>query len=72
MKNELAVKFGKALRAARTAKGLTQQELALASDMDRTYISLLERGLRQPSLTTIFVLAEVVGIRPDKLIARIC
>ncbi|MBP7509518.1 MAG: helix-turn-helix transcriptional regulator, partial [Prolixibacteraceae bacterium] len=37
-------------------------------DLDRTYISLLERGLRQPTLTTIFKISSALKIRPSKLI----
>ena len=71
MNNRLAHEFGKVLRKRRLACELSQQELALACDLDRTYISLLERGLRQPSLSTIFVLSEAVGVKPSKLIEEI-
>lgn len=71
MDNSLAHQFGKVLRKRRLACGLSQQELAFASDLDRTYISLLERGLRQPSLSTIFALSETVGIKPSKLMEEI-
>lgn len=48
------------LRQVRTSRGLSQQDLALESDLDRTYISLLERGLRQPTLTTLIALASAL------------
>lgn len=53
--------FGRVLRQARTDRGLTQEKLALDSGLDRTFISLLERGLRQPSLTTLVQLADALG-----------
>lgn len=49
--------FGEVLRQVRASRGLSQQDLALEAELDRTYISLLERGQRQPTLTTIILLA---------------
>ena len=63
--------FGEVLRRLRLAAGLSQEQLALNCGLDRTFISLLERGLRQPTLTTLFVLAETLQIRPSKLIASV-
>jgi transcriptional regulator with XRE-family HTH domain len=40
-------------------------------ELDRTYISLLERGLRQPTLTTVFAIAGQLDTRPSQLIARV-
>ena len=54
--------FGKALREQRTKKGFSQEKLALDSGLDRTFISLLERGLRQPSLATVFQLSEALNL----------
>ncbi|PTS71938.1 XRE family transcriptional regulator [Stenotrophomonas sp. HMWF022] len=53
--------FGEVLRRLRTERGISQQDLALEADLDRTYISLLERGLRQPTLSTLIALAEAMG-----------
>ena len=63
--------FGEVLRRLRLAAGLSQEQLALNCGLDRTFISLLERGLRQPTLTTLFLLAETLQIRPSKLIASV-
>ncbi len=71
MDRALVKRFGIVLRKFRVAAGFTQQELAQECRLDRTYISLLERGLRQPSLTTIFLLADAVNKRPDRLVAAI-
>lgn len=59
--------FGEVLRQARAVRGLSQQDLALEAELDRTYISLLERGLRQPTLTTLVVLADALGNDPATL-----
>lgn len=50
--------------------GATQEALALDVGYDRTYVSLLERGLRQPSLTTIIELAERLGVPAETLVKR--
>ncbi|GLK16919.1 helix-turn-helix transcriptional regulator [Herbiconiux flava] len=44
--------FGLAVRQARMARGLTQDELAAASSLSRTYVSALETGKRNPTLDT--------------------
>lgn len=63
--------FGTVLRQLRTRKGLSQESLALEGGLDRTYISLLERGLRQPSLTTILLLSKVLGIKASELVSQV-
>jgi len=60
--------FGQVLKKLRNKKGISQEKLALNSDLDRTYISLLERGLRQPTLSTILQISFVLDISADKLI----
>jgi transcriptional regulator with XRE-family HTH domain len=59
------------LRRLRVAAGLSQEQLALNCGLDRTFISLLERGLRQPTLTTVFLLADSLAIKPSKLFAAV-
>ena len=66
----IALAFGEVLRDCRTRSGITQENLAFKADLDRTYISLLERGLRQPTLETLFRLAGVLEIAPATMIAR--
>ena len=68
MNAELAKRFGQVLKKHRVACGLSQQTLAFDTDLDRTYISLLERGLRQPSLSTVFSLAKATGVEPSQLV----
>ncbi len=63
--------FGIVLRDLRRARSLSQESLALESDLDRTFISLMERGLRQPSLTTILELAGPLGVEPDATVAMV-
>ena len=63
--------FGIVLRDLRRARSLSQEALALESDLDRTFISLMERGLRQPSLTTVLQLSGPLGVEPDALVALV-
>jgi len=52
--------FSEVLRELRELRGLSQEALAAKSDLDRTYISLLERGQRQPTLKSISSLANAL------------
>lgn len=63
--------FGKVLTELRKNAGLSQEKLAELAGYDRTYISLLERGLRQPTLTTIFNLSKALGLNPHIFIEMV-
>lgn len=60
--------FGEALRAKREALSLSQEELAFRSEVHRTYISELERGIKNPSLTTLEKLAVALGTTKTVLV----
>ena len=53
MRQEILKSFGINIKKLRNMKGLSQEQLADLSDLDRTYISLIERGRRNPSLVNI-------------------
>ena len=63
-KRDKAIKttFGKRVRELRTAKGLSQEALALACDLDRTYIGGIERGERNVSLVNIEKIASGLSV----------
>lgn len=65
MEHSIAIGFGKVLRRLRLASGMTQEELGLEAGLQRNYISSLERGEKQPSLTTIFRLAKAMDTLPS-------
>ena len=67
-RRQVAVAFGGILRAARCSAGLTQERLAEEADIDRTYPSLLERGLREPGLGVVLTLGKALGIDPVILV----
>jgi transcriptional regulator with XRE-family HTH domain len=54
--------YGKALRIARAIAGLQQKEVASRTNLDPSYVSLIERGERTPSVKTIRVISQALGI----------
>ena len=60
--------FGERVRELRKEKGLSQEALALACDLDRTYIGGVERGERNVSLVNIHRLARALAIAPRDLL----
>jgi len=59
---DIREQFGRILREARTAKGLTQEELAFRAGMSVPYLSDIERGRSSPSLTMMVDLAVALEI----------
>jgi len=70
-KKQLQKCFGESLRNLRIKKGLSQEKLAGECSLDRTFISLLERGLRQPTISTLFKISEVLEIKSSAFIKEI-
>lgn len=68
---ELNDSFANTLRKLRTEKMLSQEELAFKANLHRTYISQLERGLKSPTLNTLYVLAEVLDVSLEEFVKRI-
>lgn len=62
--------FGRVLRQERLNQGISQEALALEADVDRTFVSQIERGLHQPSLTTLVKLAAALDVPPSMLVSR--
>ena len=69
-KGDISKSFGRVLKEARLIADLSQEQLALESDFDRTYISMLERGVKVPTLSTIVKLAKSLSVTPVQLITR--
>lgn len=61
--------FGQAIRDARRRQGVSQEGLALMCGLDRTYVSGIERGVRNPSLKNILKLADALNTSPSRLFA---
>lgn len=63
--------FGIILKKAREASRQSQAELAKRLKLNRTFISFIERGLRQPTLSTILALGQGLGIRASALVQSV-
>ncbi len=61
-------RFGEQVRIHRRAKRLSQEDLALNTGLDRSYVSAVERGLRNVSLLNLRLLAKVLEVTPAKLL----
>lgn len=68
MPRTLEVKFGRLVRDRRTRLGISQEELAHRAGLHRTYISLLERGQRNPSLSVLVALARALKTHLSDLV----
>lgn len=68
MGKEYLKRFGQALRLARLNREWSQEELAHRSNLDRTYISMLERGIRNPTLGSLKDLAQALEIELTYLV----
>lgn len=67
-KNPLAVLLGKRVRAGRVRAKISQEALGEIASLHRTEISLLERGEREPRLSTIIKLADALSIPVGELL----
>ena len=68
---EKTIYIGKVIRPLRKAKGLTQEKLANEINLDRSYLSEIERDIKAPSLYTIFKLAIGLGMPHEELTKKI-
>lgn len=62
--------FARNLRKLRRERGLSQEALAHEAEVDRTYISALERGMYSATITMVDRLATVLGVEPTVLLQR--
>ncbi len=63
-----AVKLGRNLKRIRVEKGISQGDIARALKVARSFVSDLENGKRNPTLTTISKLAKAIGVSTDELL----
>lgn len=62
--------FGEAIRQIRSEKGLSQEDAALESGIDRAYYGHIERATKSPTLNTVWKIAEALKTQPSELFAR--
>ena len=68
-RHPVAIAFGEHLKQVRIAANKSQSELAFDASIDRTYVSLLERGFASPTLLVVIELAKSVGLTTTELVA---
>ena len=66
----IARAFGAALREQRERQGLSQEGFGFEAKIDRTYVSGVERGVRNPTLRIIVQLCRALEVRPSTLLRR--
>lgn len=67
MKN-IVKRFGKRVREIRLGKNMSQGDIAKILNVHRTYVSSIERGIRNPSLLTMAKIAKALGVSIEELI----
>jgi transcriptional regulator with XRE-family HTH domain len=70
-KSRRSVLLGEALRRARKAAGISQEELAFEAQVDRTYVSQLENGHKSPTVEVLFRICQALGMAASELIAQV-
>lgn len=68
---DAASAFGVVLRRLRIAAGFTQENLGFEAGLRRTYISILELGNQQPTLTTILKLSDALGCSASEIVKQV-
>lgn len=68
-RHPLSVAFGEYLKEVRIESNKSQQELAFDASIDRTYVSLLERGFASPTLLSLMALSKPLGRATSELVA---
>ena len=71
MNEEVCVRFGEKLKNIRLELGYSQEELSFKAGLHRTYISSVERGKRNISLTNIKKLADALGLKMKDLMPEL-
>lgn len=70
-RDRVSVVFARVLRREREARGLSQEALAARAGVHRTYVGLIERGLRKPTIEVGHALARALGTSLSGLIGDV-
>ncbi len=60
--------LGQAVRSYREKAGFSQEQFAFEVELDRTYVSGIERGVRNPTVATLLRLTRALGVPPSALL----
>lgn len=66
-----SVIVGQVIQRVREEKGLSQEVVSGLADIGRTHLSAIERGVRKPTMETLFRLADAMNIKASELVKRI-
>jgi transcriptional regulator with XRE-family HTH domain len=69
LRREELRRLGERVREQRRSRGLTQEALAETLDLSVAYVSLIERGGRNPPYTTVVAIARALGVAPSRIVA---
>jgi ribosome-binding protein aMBF1 (putative translation factor) len=69
-KREDLRRLGERIREQRRTKGMTQENLAQSLDLSVAYVSLIERGGRNPPYTTVLAIARALGVTPGRIVTE--
>jgi transcriptional regulator with XRE-family HTH domain len=64
------VAVGEAIRHFRARLGISQEELSFRAELDRTYMSGVERGVRNPTVKSLLRITKALGVRPSAVLKR--
>lgn len=68
---KLCLSVGKIVADQRKVMGISQEELAHLADIDRTYVSQIERGVSNPSLLILHKVAQALKLPVSKLLQKL-
>ena len=71
MRMTMELALGREIKKAREVLQKSQEALAFEAGIHRTYVSLIERGKKSPTLAVIVRLAKALGIKPSELLRRV-
>lgn len=63
--------FGKTLNVYRVKHRISQEDLGNETELSRTYISELERGKKEPSISTLFRICKILDVKPSEFIHKL-
>ncbi len=63
--------FGRVVQEYREKRGLSQEVVSGLAGIGRTHLSAIERGVRRPTLDTLFKIAEAMDLKPSELLRRV-
>ncbi len=68
--SDLSKRFGEKVRSVRTAKGISQDKLAVKSQIDRSYIGRIDRGEVNITIDKLYLLAAALECEPEELLPK--